>query len=143
MEELKFEYKGVKIEYHEYRNNWSVSIGDSILAKDVVSLSAAREVADKHSKKERTFKEVEAWKEMSGWDSRGWTKVRVTSKSEGENNYWIFVNGKRSKEEARTLFAITPENEKLINEIREADKEIEKIKQEKESKGNQLTPFKT
>ena len=138
MEELKIEYKGAEIEYSEYLNVWVVKVGADRVNDKCVSLSAAKEVVDKYFRKERMFKELEAWRKPSGWNGN-FVRVKVTSKSENEDCYWISRNGRRSKESTNTLVAVTAENELLINEIIEIEKKIKKLQGEKESKDKQLT----
>ena len=141
MNEVKVGYKGEKIEYNELHNKWTVVIGDNRSGQEGVSLTEAKEFVDKHLKKERTFKEVEAWYCKSKWGgSADFVKVRITSKTE-DGDYWISEGGSRSKVIPALLFADVGLNDELITGMCGIETRIEELKKEKKDKHKKLVLF--
>lgn len=109
MDSFTMKYKGFEIRFVEYDDRW-VS-GEFQHA----SLKKLKKWIDGLISK--NFKKFDVYCEER-WNS---TKeiVTVTSKSEGEDSYWIKnKNGDRSKQRAKCLFKISKKNDRLFDDLK-------------------------
>lgn len=135
-EAIKVSYNGVEITYSEGENQWLFELRGR--SRKAESLQKAKEAIDKpvRQKADTEFKRCKAW--FHRWGE--WKKVDVTSfagmgYSRGE--WWIMAEGNRSKESA--LYADTPENAAIIEEIKKTDAEIRRLHKLNETLNTKLT----
>ena len=127
-------YKGFEISYNEDRESYTSLVDEKSYEKQ--SLKLCKKKIDELVKKESAIEPVEAYFAKYG-DITGIKKVLVLSLAgrssySGNKEYWIKdSDNRRTKESSENLFEINGENEEKIKKINLKDKEIEKIRKEK------------
>lgn len=122
-EQMKIEHKGYEIAYNEGTNEWIIfEHGEKI--KIVLSLTKAKEWIDRQQTKK--FNRIPVYYDggYRSADREMFHKGEITSFLEKERwgggiTCWINLGEKKDRYKVSTnsLYAVTPENEKLIEEI--------------------------
>lgn len=138
-------YRDVEIVLLEDENKWRFTANGR--ERSAPSLPKAREYIDNaldevKSKKAKVWEPFEAY-HKSGYSTDSFEKVTVTSEAESDRysnrrQYWINNKNKdhrghkekgRSKVSATELYAITPDNDKLIAQLAVLSKESEQLEE--------------
>jgi hypothetical protein len=131
-EKVKAVYGGIEIEYLEDNNRWRFELRGR--ERTVDTLRLAKYAIDKPApkdKSEKPFTPIEAYIYRQ-YDAVKFQRVTVTSVAEttrtsGEREVWISNNGKRSKEQASSLFLITATNDASIVSIYRLQNQIKAL----------------
>ena len=135
--ELNAEYRGQKIEFNEWNNNWRFIL-DGEQAYSHQELKQVKDYIDRFLKKD--FKPFEAI--QRGWGSSSYKKVTVTS-IDIDGNYWIRdENKKRSKESKGNIFALNEKNLAITKQFDDVLKEISTLKDTLNKLKDKLEPLK-
>ena len=126
-------YNGFVIKFNEWSELWEASLeGHTAYSKP--SLKAVKESIDKQLKSK--FVRISAF--LNEW-RRGYVKVTITSIDEDGTNAWVTkTNGSRGKESLASLYADTPDNVALIEEINITNKQIKVLEDKVSTLNNTL-----
>jgi hypothetical protein len=128
--EIKASYRGYKISFSEWDNQWSVEIGEEKEAYSAIDIKKVKEYVDKIIKNE--FKPIEALCRIGWCDDTKIEKITISSlDSQEKDKVWVIdSNGKRSKEDKENLFSLSEDNLNKVKKIKEIDKHIEELNKE-------------
>lgn len=138
---LSTTYRDHVIYYHIEENEWRCDAFTNNRGSPSLLLAQARvdKIVDPPADKPR-FEKQTAWKKSFNWKD-GWQKVTITSKT--EDGCWITKGKEREKVGRRSmdnLFADTPENATLIEEIKRLDAERDTLSERIRATTEKLTP---
>ena len=128
-------YRGYNLTFNEFSNEWQADDkGEEIYGNE--DIKKVKAYIDKLSKGD--FDPIEVYYQGRWRDSGEYTKVTVTSIDE-EDNAWIRKeDNSREKINRKSLYLITPENDKLIMQIKDLKKQIETLDDHKDKAEKKL-----
>lgn len=142
MSEIKTEYKGVEIVYHEDDSKWRYELHGKERSSE--RLDSAKKAIDTQPKEKTDFTPQPAI--LLSW--RDNEVVTVTSLAEsskyasGDVYYWTKNSkGKRNKEAGNRLYSAGPANEQLLREATALDKEAALLNKKAEAKRGEMARF--
>ena len=123
MSEIVTIYRGEKIRYNEFENNWSCDL----IANSQLSLTELKKRLDKKLDEDGKvpFKKFCVWVPSFRYHGNGWRMVTVTSLTDDGKQAWI-TDGKEREKVGRSgsdspipIYAATPENAALVAQIQD------------------------
>lgn len=135
---IKASYRGHTFNLNEWDNSWSVVIGEEQRAYSNTDIKKVKAYVDKFLKNK--FTPIKALGKV-GFNNII-TEIKITSlDSENKDEAWVInQKGDRLKECLDNLFALTEDNLKKIEQMKQIEKETELLEEKKRSIYESLTP---
>jgi hypothetical protein len=130
MDELKTNYIGVDITYHEGLDQWVFELGGR--ERSAKTLREARQAIESAPKQKKAATRFQAY--LVGFMGNSINEVTVGAASEGyrgDPKFWVSNNGTRSKERAVQLMKVNEHNQRLVAEWQRLKDQIEQLIKER------------
>lgn len=142
---IKLTHNGVEIVYDEKDNLFRFELRGR--QRSATSLLKAKEAIDKQpteKEKKAAFQRTRCWTKENMWSRGGseWRIIEATSVADGYTGAYVWtVDGQkqRAKYRASDLVPCSPENDRKIEELRQAEKQIAEL-DERNSKAWEKLP---